>query len=43
MSKQSLLISAPYPSRSGYGAHSRDICRCLIESDEYDIQLIPLN
>ena len=30
------LVTAPVGTRSGYGAHSRDICRALIKLDRYD-------
>ena len=30
------LVTAPVATRSGYGAHSRDICRSLIKLDRYD-------
>ena len=30
------LVTAPVATRSGYGAHSRDICRALIKLDKYD-------
>ena len=36
------LITAPVATRSGYGAHSRDICRSLIELDRYDIKIWPV-
>jgi len=37
MSKPLVLVSAPVETRSGYGNHSRDICRALIELDKYDV------
>ena len=33
--KPMILVTAPVKTRSGYGNHSRDICRALIESDKY--------
>ena len=39
MSKPLILVTAPVGTRSGYGNHSRDICRALIESDKYDIKI----
>ena len=39
MSKPTILVTAPVSTRSGYGNHSRDICRALIESDKYDIKI----
>ena len=34
--KPMILVTAPVQTRSGYGNHSRDICRALIEDDKYD-------
>ena len=34
-----ILVTAPVATRSGYGNHSRDICRALIESDKYDVKI----
>ncbi len=39
MSKPLVLVTAPVKTRSGYGNHSRDICRALIESDKYDVRI----
>jgi len=39
MSKPICLITAPVATRSGYGAHSRDICRALIKLDKYDVKI----
>ncbi len=39
MSKPLCLVTAPVATRSGYGAHSRDICRALIKLDKYDIKI----
>ena len=36
------LVTAPVATRSGYGAHSRDICRALIQLDKYDIKIWPV-
>jgi len=33
------IVTAPVATRSGYGAHSRDICRALIKLDKYDIKI----
>ena len=33
------LVTAPVATRSGYGAHSRDICRALIKLDRYDVRI----
>ena len=32
-------MTAPVATRSGYGAHSRDICRALIKLDKYDVKI----
>ena len=40
MSKPVCLVTAPVATRSGYGAHSRDIVRALIELDKYGIRKI---
>jgi len=42
MNKPLILITAPVATRSGYGNHSRDICRALIETDKYDIRINPV-
>ena len=39
MSKPLCLVTAPVATRSGYGAHSRDICRALIKLDRYDLKI----
>ncbi len=39
MSKPIVLVTAPVATRSGYGNHSRDICRALIELDKYDVRI----
>ena len=36
------LVTAPVATRSGYGAHSRDICRALIKLDKYDVRIWPV-
>ena len=36
------LVTAPVATRSGYGAHSRDICRSLIQLDRYDVHIWPV-
>ena len=36
------LVTAPVGTRSGYGAHSRDICRALIKLDRYDLRIWPV-
>ena len=42
MSKPLLLFTAPVGTRSGYGAHSRDIERSLIAMDRFDIKIFPV-
>ena len=42
MSKPICLVTAPVATRSGYGAHSRDICRALIKLDKYDVKIWPV-
>ena len=37
-----MFITAPVSSRSGYGAHSRDVVRSLIAMDKYDIKIFPV-
>tara|TARA_R110000796_G_scaffold10874_2_gene36421 strand:+ start:1407 stop:2741 length:1335 start_codon:yes stop_codon:yes gene_type:complete len=39
MSKPVCLVTAPVATRSGYGAHSRDIIRALIKLDKYDVKI----
>ena len=39
MSKPVCLVTAPVATRSGYGAHSRDIVRSLIKLDIYDVKI----
>jgi len=38
--KQTLVISCPASSRSGYGDHSRDLVRSLIAMNKYDIKVL---
>ena len=42
MSKPICVVTAPVATRSGYGAHSRDICRALIKLDRYDVKIWPV-
>ena len=39
MSKPIVLVTGPVATRSGYGNHTRDICRALIELDKYDVRI----
>ena len=38
--KQTLVISCPATSRSGYGDHARDLIRSLIAMDRFDIKIL---
>ena len=40
--KPLVLVTAPVGTRSGYGSHSRDICRALIAMDKFDIKIWPV-
>ena len=40
--KPLVLVTAPVGTRSGYGSHSRDICRSLIAMDRFDIKIWPV-
>lgn len=42
MTKPLALVQAPVSSRSGYGDHSRDLTRILIESGKYDVKIMDL-
>ena len=42
MSKPLCLVTAPVATRSGYGSHSRDICRSLISMDKYNVKIFPV-
>ena len=37
--KPLLLFTGPVATRSGYGAHSRDIVRSLVDMDLFDIKI----
>ena len=37
---KSLLICAPITSRSGYGAHARDLFRAFYELKRFDIKIL---
>ena len=39
MSKPVVLVTGPVATRSGYGAHARDIARALINLDKYDVKI----
>ena len=38
--KQKLVISCPASSRGGYGDHSRDIIRGLVDLDRFEISIL---
>tara|TARA_Y100000593_G_scaffold84593_1_gene160298 strand:+ start:1890 stop:3194 length:1305 start_codon:yes stop_codon:yes gene_type:complete len=38
--KKFIVICAPVTSRSGYGAHSRDLVQAFIESDKYNVNVL---
>jgi len=40
--KPLVLVTAPVGTRSGYGSHSRDICRSLIAMDRFDVKIWPV-
>ncbi len=42
MAKPTLLAIAPVQSQSGYGKHSVDLIRCIINLDKYDVKILPL-
>ena len=39
--KKLMLICAPVTSRSGYGAHARDLTHAFIRHDKYDVKILP--
>ena len=41
--KPIMVVTAPVGTRSGYGAHSRDICRSLISLDKWDVRIWPVS
>ena len=40
MNKPRFVISSPFDTYSGYGARSRDIIRSIIQSDQYQVELL---
>lgn len=42
MTKPLIVVAGPVATRSGYGAHTRDICTALINSDKYDVRIASL-
>ena len=42
MGKPVLLFIGPCASVSGYGAHARDLVRCIINMNKYDIKILSL-
>ena len=43
MSKPFMFIQAPVATRSGYGAHSRDIVQSLIDMDKFEIKIMKIS
>ena len=41
MSKPIFTISCPIDTYSGYGARSRDVVKAIIETDKYDVKILP--
>ena len=41
MSKPVFIISCPYDTYSGYGARARDIVKAIINTNKYDVKLLP--
>ena len=41
MSKPLFFISCPIDTYSGYGARSRDLVKAIIETDKYDVKILP--
>jgi hypothetical protein len=41
MSKQTVIISCPIDTYSGYGARGRDVAKAFIKLDKYDVKIIP--
>ena len=39
--KNTFIVSCPIDTYSGYGARSRDFVKALIESNKYDVQILP--
>ena len=39
--KNTFVISCPIDTYSGYGARARDLVKALIESDKYDVKIMP--
>lgn len=42
MNKPLVVVSAPVATRSGYGAHARDIVSAIIELDQYDVRIVSM-
>ena len=38
--KKLMLICAPVTSRSGYGAHARDLVKAFLQHEKYDIKIM---
>ena len=40
--KPMLLFVGPVQSRSGYGEHSRDVLRAILQMNKYDVKVVPI-
>ena len=40
--KPLVLVTAPVGTRSGYGAHSRDIVHSLLDLNKFDVKIMPV-
>ena len=40
--KPVFLVTAPVATRSGYGAHARDVVRALVDIGKWDVKTIPV-
>ena len=41
MNKPSFVISCPIDTYSGYGARARDIVKAIINTERYDVKILP--
>lgn len=42
LNKPTVVVAGSVTTRSGYGSHARDIVRALINSDKYDVRVVPI-
>ena len=40
--RKKIIVMGPVATRSGYGNHTRDIVRSLINADKYDVQIVSM-